>query len=244
MTSETSKQSLGHILLGLFVAIGIAVAGWFVYSGLTYFRSFERTVSVKGLSEREVIADLAVWPITFSITGNELSSLQSEIRTKNKVIYDFLGKNGIQEGDIEAQPLQSQDLMAQGYRPENIAQGRYVLTQNFTIRTTQITNIDAAIKNLDQLLSDGVVLNNYGSPTYLFTKLNDIKPEMLDEAIEQGKTAAQKFAAQSGQKLGKIKTASQGVFQIKGRDDVTTIQDTAQKNKTVRVVSTIEFYLE
>lgn len=240
----SSSHNTGNILLGLFVAIGIAVAGWFVYSGLTYFRSFERTVTVKGLAEREVLADLAVWPINYSITGNDLGPLQAEIRAKNKIIYGYLARNGISNMEVEAQPLQSQDLLAQGYRPDNIAQGRYVLTQSFIVRTDRIDNIDQAIRNLDALLSDGVVMNNYGAPTYLFTKLNDIKPQMLDEAIEQGKAAAQKFAEQSGQNLGKIKTASQGVFQIKGRDDVSAISDTSQKNKTVRVVSTIEFYLE
>lgn len=242
-TNIFENAALAHMLAALLVAGGLVAAGCVLAGGMERFRSFERTVTVKGLAEREVQADLALWPLSYALTGNNLIQLQQNIRQQEKAVNDYLLSKGLNAAELEKQPLQSQDLMAQGYRPDNIDQGRYVLTQTILVRSTNIAAVASAATNLDDLLGQGVVLSSQNSPTYLFTALNDVKPEMLDEAIEEAKKSAETFAVQSGQRLGKIKQASQGVFQISGRDDTYTIPDSSQMNKKLRVVSTITFYL-
>jgi len=103
-------------------------------------------------------------------------------------------------------------------------------------------------ENVAELLSAGVALQSggpyQGGPTYLFTRLNDLKPEMIAEATARAREAAAQFAVDSGAALGGIRRANQGLFQILGRDDVTSLREEQQIHKVVRVVSTIEYFLE
>lgn len=144
------------------------------------------------------------------------------------------------------QDVRVQDLMAQSYRQNNATENRYILTQSYLVRTNNIDAAAAASKKLGDLIRQGVVFAQSSStaPTYLYTKLNEVKPEMIAEATKNAREAAQEFAKNSGQKVGSIKYASQGVFQILPRDQTYAVPESQQKNKTVRVVSTIQFYLE
>ena len=158
----------------------------------------------------------------------------------------FLSKHGISENEVELQQVQVQDLLAQSYRNHNVDQNRYILTQTYLVRTHNINAVDLAAKKIGELIRQGVAFSQSGStaPTYLFTKLNEIKPDMLAEAIQNARQAAGEFAQNSGQNVGTIKRASQGVFQILPRDQSYTVAESQQKNKTVRVVSTVHFYLD
>jgi hypothetical protein len=139
-----------------------------------------------------------------------------------------------------------QDLMAQSYRQNNAVINRYILTQTYLVRTDKIDKISQAAQNMGSLIKQGVVFSQNGSnsPTYLYTKLNDIKPPMIAKATANARQAAKEFAENSGSKVGDIKHASQGVFQILPRDETYAVPEAQQKNKTIRVVSTIQFYLE
>lgn len=229
--------------LGL-VAIAILVSGFSVKDGLKSFRTGDRVVKVKGLSEKEVIADLGVWSLTHTRTGNDLQIVQLGIDENKKKITTFLKDAGFAEDEIEYLPLQSQDLLAQAYRPQGADMGRYILNQTVMIRSEDIEKIGKVVNKIDNLLRQGVTLINTQPPRYIFRGLNDIKPAMLAEAIENAKVGADEFAKASGQKVGDIKYAYQGVFQILARDEGLPIPDSAQKNKIVRVVSTVDFYLE
>ena len=136
--------------------------------------------------------------------------------------------------------------MAQSYRQNNVGQNRYILTQSYLVRTSNIQAVDTAAKNMGELIRQGVVFSQSNStiPTYLYTKLNEIKPAMIAQATKNAKAAAKEFAQHSGQKVGSIKYASQGIFQILPRDQTYVVSEAQQQNKTVRVVSTIQFYLE
>jgi hypothetical protein len=243
---ETSKSGIFFIAALLVLATGIGFAGTMVSNGLKEFRSYDRFVTVKGLATRDVTADLALWPLAYTETGNDLAALQDLMDTRTKTIMAFLLKNGISADKTEMQQLNVQDLLAQSYRQEGAAQSRYILTQTVMVRTEDIKAVAKAAQDLGSLVRQGVVLaqTGYNGPTYLFTKLNDIKPAMIAEATQNARDAAAQFAKDSGQGVGEIRSANQGLFQILPRDETYTVPEPQQMNKSVRVVSTVDFYLK
>lgn len=232
-----------YIGAALLLAAGIGFAGWSVKQGLETFRMEDRVVSVKGLAERDVEADLAIWTLSYSATANDLAAVTQQTENSRKIIVAFLEGIGFSKEEISIQPVQSQDLMAQAYRPENIDQGRYILTQNINLRSADMVKMDKAMAEIGTLLQQGVTLSNTQPPVYMFTKLNDIKPAMLAEAVKNARTSAAEFAHDSGEKVGDIKMAYQGMFQILPRDPVMYVSEQNQRYKTVRVVSTVDFYV-
>ncbi len=245
-SSSGSFQNIGLIFSILVLALGIGYAGTQVHNGLTNFRSFDRSVSMKGLAQRNVMANLAIWPIAYTETGNSLSEIQDKMDLHARYVLSFLDRHNIRGGQVELQELQVQDLLAQSYRQNNAATNRYILTQTYLVRTNDIGAVSKASKDVGSLIRQGVVFSQNGAttPTYLYTKLNEVKPAMIAEATKNARAAADEFANNSGQKVGGIKRASQGIFQILPRDQTYVISADQQKNKTVRVVSTIQFYLE
>ncbi len=232
-------------LIGLIcIAVAIIISGFFVKDGMKSFRSADRIVKVKGLAQKEVIADLGVWSLKHTRTGNDLQIVQIGMDENKKKIIDFLKKSDFSEDEIEYLPLESQDLLSQAYRPQGAEMGRYILSQTIMVRSDDIEKVGNVVNRIDTLLRQGVTLINTPPPRYVFRGLNDIKPQMLAEAISNAKDGADEFAKASGQKVGDIKYAYQGVFQILPRDEGLPIPESAQKNKIVRVVSTVDFYLD
>lgn len=234
--------TLSIIILGL----GIGFAGLKINQGLQNFRSYDRSVIMKGLAEREVIADMAVWSISYVETGNDLAALQDLMDRHGKTVTDFLYGHGLKTDEVEIEKIEVQDLMTASYRQDNAQDNRYILTHTYHVATQNIDAADRASKNMGSLLRKGVTLYEYSltTPTYLFTKLNEIKLEILAEATKNAHAAAKEFAKYSGQKVGGIKYASQGVFEILPRNKAPNRDEDESKHKTVRLVSTIEFYLE
>jgi hypothetical protein len=233
----------GKMIGVVFIAIAIAFSGWAVKSGLESFRMADRSVAVKGLAERDAEADLAVWGLSYGATGNDIGEVQKQIESYNTIINAYLTEKKFSKDEIEYLPLQSQDLLAQAYRPDNVAQGRYIVTQNINLRTTDMNKMGAAMADIGSLLKQGMTLNNAMSPVYMFTKLNEVKTDMLAEAIKNARKSAEEFARDSGQSIGAIKGASQGTFQILPRDPNDSVAEQNQRYKKIRVVSTIEYYL-
>ena len=240
--SKSSFLSLG--LPALILAAGFVLSGFFIKDGLTSFRTDDRVVKVKGLAEREVEADLAIWTLSTVSTGNVLSDVQAVSNTSRKAIAMYLDSVGFTQDEFGFAPLSVQDLLAQAYRPDNVEKGRYIATQRVTIRSTDIDKIDRGASGLDSLLKQGITLSNMQAPNYVFTKLNEIKPEMLAEAVQNARKSAQEFAQESGADVGGIKRASQGLFQILPRDPVSFASERNQRFKRVRVVSTVDFFIE
>lgn len=233
------------LIAPLVLALALAYAGWQVKDGLQSFNSADRVVTVKGLAQQDVKATLALWPISYTETGNDLTALQNEMDAKGQRIMTFLKQYGIEENEVELQQVNVQDVLANAYRNNDGGANRYILTQGYMVRTNKVDDIARAAQNVGALVKQGVVLANNGSgPTYLFTGLNDIKPQMIADATKNAREAAEQFAADSGENVGGIKRANQGVFQILARDDTYMLPEQNQLYKTVRVVSTIDFYLE
>lgn len=235
--------SLGAALL---VAIGLTTAGWFVGNGFMKGRAADRFVTVKGVSEREVKADIALWPLRFVATDDDLAQAQKKIESSKKTIVHFLEKYSIAASKTELQTLEVTDILANPYR-SGPTTSRFIVNQTLMVRSEDPELIYAASQKVGELVDAGVVLSSSrgpgSGPTYLFTRLNDIKPGMIAEATANARKAADQFALDSGSKISGIRRAHQGVFVIKPRDQAPGIMETNQLNKTVRVVSTIEYYL-
>jgi hypothetical protein len=237
----------GHLLLiTVILAIGIALAGFFIGNGFFKGRATDRYVTVKGVSERDVTADLALWPISFVATDDDLARAQAKIKSSHRQLMGFLSDHGINADEAEVQRLDVTDVMANPYRSGQ-AEFRYIIEQTVMVRSDDPEKISHTSQAVGELVDAGVVLSSRGypsGPTYLFNRLSELKPEMIAEATANARRAAEQFAIDSGSRLGKIRRADQGVFQILARDRTPGVGEEGQKEKTVRVVSTIQYYLE
>ncbi len=234
-----------YFIPALCVALGLAVGGFF--PGYYYYRTKMdfRTVTVKGLAEKDVKADLALWNIRFQTAGNDIIQEKKNIEQHAKTVIEFLKAAGFTDDEIMVQGLTTQDAYADSYRDKSTISARYTLGENIIVRSLNVDLVQKTAPNIGNLVSKGVTFNSYGNGVaYIFTGLNAIKPEMLKEATQNAKRAADEFAANSNSKVGKIKNANQGVFSITAREAVPDQMERDQINKTVRVVSTVEYYLK
>lgn len=238
--------------IALIVSFGINAL--LIGRSLQRFKSEDRSVSVKGFSEREVKADLAVWVIQTRTANNEVMEGSNAIEAaKNKVIA-FLRQNQIKDEEIIVEGINVTDKKAQQY--DNFQQGnafRYLITQNFQIRSNNVDLIQKVSRMTGELLQVGVFLStsDYGTPLqFYFTKLNDIKPEMITEATQNARKAAQQFASENDSKLGQLKKANQGLFTIVDRTASLSggeggyASGTTDLFKKVRVVISAEYSID
>jgi hypothetical protein len=234
------NHKFSAFVLGVFIFLGLAALGQLLGGSLIKFKEYERSVTVKGLAEREYEADIVIWPIQFTIAGNDLENLYGSIEKNTLEIKDFLESKGIDANEISSSIPAIVDKSAQQFSGSERADFRYAAMQTVTVYSKNIKNVRSVMESLSELGKKGIVLtgNNYQSRTeYIFTRLNEIKPEMIEEATKEARAVAEKFAADSQSTLGKIKKASQGQFSISDRDT------NNPHIKKVRVVSTVEYYL-
>ena len=238
---ESSHRSLvvPALVLGLCLALGLAAAGAFVGHGLFEVRAAQRFVTVKGLSEREIPADLALWPIVYTDTGDDLSTVQAKVEKDAASIRAYLARFGFDDGEISFSAPRVSDQWAQAYG-DNRPPSRYLVESTVTVRSGKIDRVGEAIQRSGELVREGVtVIRSYEYSTeYLFTGLADIKPQMIAEATKDARHAAEQFAQDSGSTVGGIRSAQQGYFSIEDRDAY------SPEVKTVRVVTTVDYFLE
>ncbi len=239
-------MSRGWLAAGL-IAVGMIGAGYLGGHGFAEGRLGDRYVTVKGVAERDVEADLAIWNLQFTAGGNDLASVQRTIDGNVELTLAFLERNGIARDLVSMAGLRVVDADANPYRQGPVT-NRYSVTQSILVRSEEPRVVEAASQNISELVEAGVVLvsgQEYGpgGPTFLFRGLNDIKPDMIAEATARAREAAQEFARDSETHLGGIRRANQGVFEILPRDPAPGIQESNRIEKTVRVVSTVEYYL-
>jgi len=242
------------VILGLLVGAGAALAGYFAGQGLFQGRRAERYVSVKGLAERDVKADLAVWMLSFSTTGSDISAVSTASEHDSELVRAFIIKSGFIDREVEPLPTRVNDQFAFStlMGPPNVeANRRYVVTAGFEIRTTKVDEVRAASQLTGELIRQGVVLDGRGSgiggvnPAYLFTRVSEMRPAMLAQATRSARMLAQQFAADSKSHLGPIRRANEGVFEVLSRDGETAnpMEERASIEKKLRLVSTVEYYV-
>lgn len=243
-TSDLNLKTMKNLdwTKAVLLSAAIVIAGYFVGNMHKTGKKFDRYVEVKGLSEREVQADLAVWPINISLTGNDLSSLMSQAERQLEEVYDFFVDQGFSEDDLSVGTTNINDVFANPYNQNAWnSDFRYIAKAEFTVRTKDIEGLKHALTASSGLISKGILLgskNEWQPIEYIFTGLNALKPSMIEEATRNARDVAEKFALDSDSRVGKIRTANQGLFSISDRDQNTP------EIKSVRVVSTITFQLE
>lgn len=229
-----------RIIEAAIIAVGITLLGYMIRSGIDSFKERDRVVSVKGLAEMEVVADKVVWPLMYKDIGNDLLSLYNNIQTKNNTIVTFLKTNGITDEEISVSPPEIIDMEAERYSAQ-APQYRYNATSVITVSSGDVEKVRRLISEQTELLKQGVAITGGDyryNILYEFTGLNKIKPDMIETATKNAREAAEKFAVDSGSKLGKIRDASQGQFTISDRDANTPYI------KNIRVVTTVNYYLK
>ncbi len=244
----------GHLIPALVLAVGLIIGGWVLGAQIKATRLADRYVTVKGLVERTVKSDLAIWPLSYKETGDDLVSLYAKTEADKNTILQFLQQQGIQAAELEMGVVRVIDTQAQEYGPSNRAPHRYIVEQRITVRTSRVDQVAAAAQKTIQLLQKGIVLSSEGGQTltYKFTGLNAIKPDMITEATRNARAAADRFAADSGSRVGSIRQANQGVFSILAAGEASGSADEGpgygtadgSLSKTVRVVTTVQYYLD
>ncbi len=222
------------------LALGLVCLGWFIKAGIDNFSEKDRKVSVKGLAEREVEADKVTWPIVSKEVGNDLPELYNKIGATQQKIKAFLLRNGIKQNELTENAPQVIDLQAREYTDANKAY-RYIVTSVITVTSQQVKQVRQIIARQGDLLKEGVAIvdGGYDNPVkYEYVSFKEMKPKMMQEAIENAEKTAQQFAENSHSELNKIVSADQGQFSIDNRDENTPYI------KKVRVVTTVTYSLK
>lgn len=224
------------VIAAAVLAAGVALGGFFIKGGIDNFAYRDREVTVRGLAERNVEADFVAWPLTYVIAGNDLTGLYDKMQADNATIIKFLTDNGITNDEITVNPPDVVNADENNYSSTQ-AKFQYNFRVNITVSSKKVAKVRELIQRQSELLKQGVAVSN-SYINYEFNGLNSIKPEMIAEATKNARVAADQFAKDSGSRVGKIKTASQGQFSIESVDESTP------QLKNVRVVSTIVYYLQ
>ena len=234
-----SRGVAAAAVLGLFVAAGLAAGGALMGTAIGQVRKADRYVTVKGFAERDLPANLAIWPIVYNAVGNDLARVQADLDEDAAAIRAFLTSRGFQPAEMSLAAPRVTDFEAQwssGERPVN----RYMAEATLTLRTSNVAAVNEAMQASTDLVKQGVaLLRSYEyNPLFLYTELNSIKPEMIAQATVDARRAAEQFAKDSGSRVGAIRNAQQGYFQIEDRDAH------SPDWKKVRVVTTVEYFLD
>ena len=230
----------GKFYSGLFIMVGLVVLGLMIPRAVEKYRSYDRTVNVKGLCEKEVKADKVIWPIVYKVMSDDLQSIYAQTDANNAVIVNFLKAGGISPDEITVSVPQISDKLANEYGGNDRA-FRYIATNVVTVYTSEVDKVLELMSQQSDLLKKGIVTaaNSWENPVeFKYEGLNEIKPAMIEEATKNAREAAEKFAKDSDSSLGKIKTANQVTFTIESRDSNTPYI------KKVRVVTSVTYYLK
>ena len=222
------------------IALAILGFGALLYAAMMHVKDRDRVVVVRGLAEREVAADFVIWPIVYKEAGNDLAALYDVVQNKTAALEKFLQENGVENGEISKAAPDIVDTDSELYGGEKRPY-RYVATVVMTVASKNVDKVRALMEKQGELLKQGIAFSEGDyryRKVYSFNALNEIKPAMIDEATQNARAAAQKFAKDSESKLGKIKTASQGQFSVEDRDENTP------HIKKVRVVTSVQYFLE
>jgi hypothetical protein len=234
------------------LALGLAVSGLLVGNGFARGRAGDRFVTVKGVAERPVRADLAIWPLRVAGADDDLGAANKKLATSIAGVRDFLTRHGVDTSQVQLTGFSVADAYAEQYASDRKPTNRYVIHQTMLIRSVQPDRVLAASQLVSELAAIGVAISSGngeygpggGGPTFVFSKLNELKPAMIADATARAREAAAQFARDSHSELGVIRQANQGVFEILPRDQAPGITEENQITKVVRVVSTIDYYLK
>jgi hypothetical protein len=234
----------------IIVAVGVALGGLFIGHGFSSGRAAERYVTVKGVAEQEVRADLAIWPIRVVGAGNDMATANAKITASVAGVKKFLARHNVDTTQVQFTDFTISDADAAEYGG-NRRPNRFLIKQTLLVRSNQPDRVLAASQQVGELAAIGVAIssgtNEYGpgadGPSFVFTGLNQLKPRMIADATARAREGAEQFAKDSRSTLGDIRHANQGIFEILPREQAPGLSEGSQIAKTVRVVSTIDYFL-
>ncbi len=237
-------------VLGASLFLGLVLGGWALGNQIEETRLADRYVTVKGLVERTVQADHASWSISYKETGDNLAPVLGKTETDKTGVLAFLAKQGFRADDVSISAPDITDTTTENTGQDKRPPYHYLASQSIQITSTDIPKLAAATGHTGDLLQAGIVVSS-ASPSYQFTGLNALKPDMITEATRNARASADRFAADSGAAVGGIRSANQGVFSITAADaamlnpgDDGGGNETSSIEKKVRVVATVEYYLK
>jgi hypothetical protein len=235
-TSSLAVRGLAVVVGSLLLALGIYGGGFFIGQGISNWNSGRRIIAVKGLSEREVPASVAVWSVGYVATGNDLNAINRKLSDNTKAVVAFLKSAGFDEKDMSVQPPALHDASMEPREKDVPAPPeRFRAEQTVLLRTAKVDLIKPALASASTLMTNGVLLSGGCQPNYVYNQLNEIKPGMIQEATKNARVAAEQFSRDSQTSLGKLRNASQGWFQVENRDAATP------ERKMVRVVVDVDY---
>ena len=253
MTSDENRSVVrAAAIVGVCLLIGLSAGGYFIGKGSARFKSDTRTVTVKGLVEKEVKADQAVWFLRFRRASDELKDAHTKISSDRDTALAFLKNQGFKDEEITREPTRTIDKLAREYGQDQVTERfRYIVSSSLVVTTNNIDLVAKALGATEELLKSGVLLDGQmeqgtANPRYVITTFNALRPQLLAEATKNARLTAQQFASDSGARVGKIRSANQGVIQIFGSDgneESAPYSPTSTPSKKIRVVSTFEFEL-
>ncbi len=234
------------LLPAVLMAVSVAFAGWSVGQGVERFRMADRSVTVKGLAERDVQSDFAVWTLGFRRAGNDFAGVQQQLTEDRREVVAFLRGQGFGDDEIEVRPLQVQDLLAREWAPQEIAL-RFNGSGQVLVKSARVEAVGQAANGVDPLIQAGIQLdteqNGVSGPRYQLRGFNDLKPALLEDATRNAREQATRFAEDAGARLGALKSANQGVIRVLD-DDGSDMDSGRTPGKRLRVVSTFEYALD
>lgn len=231
-------RSFGKLEAGL-IAVGLALGGMFIAGGMVKFKKLDRSVEVRGLAERVVESDQAIWSMGYSASGEQLGEVNNKVLQIQAAVLKFLEEQGFKAEEILKQPASISDRTTQEYGPSKGP--RFIGRGNITVSSMRVKEVTQASQQTDELLKRGIALTS-SSVNYYFTDLNSIKPAMLEEAARSARESAEGFAKNANATVGGIRRATQGLFSI--GSPLSDYDSGASLQKKVRVVTQIDFYLE
>lgn len=238
------------VLLGAVAifAVGLTTSGYALGDGFRRYKLAEqRSVTVRGVSERDVTADLATWSIAFSHEGTELSAVQHSVDQQARLVRAYFQRAGFRPGDVTDSDVSLSRTQPTDGDGNPVGAQKLTVRRTIQLRTGDVMKARAAYAGQAGLLRDGVELSG-SSISYNFTKLNELKPEMIAEATQNARRSADRFARDSGASVGSIKTASQGYFSVGARDgedcDDCGSSGGSSPFQKVRVVTTIDYDID
>lgn len=234
--SKFDIKMKNNILAGALIALGVALGGWFIGLGINHFASKDRAVSVKGLSTREVQADYAVWPLSYAWSGNDLPSLYAQLENVTKRVKQHLISLGFEESDLRQGSISVEDNWS-SYYGERRPEYKYTLSTSVIVSTNKVELVVASQGKEAELLKEGIIVSTQRwNLDYQFNGLPELKPSMIEEATQNARAVAQKFADDAQCELGSIRRANQGQFSIENDEYQPWV-------KRVRVVTTVDYFL-
>jgi hypothetical protein len=243
----TSRPTAAAATLGLCLALGPAIAGFFIYKGILEAKRGDRYVTAKGLVERVEKADRGVWEVSFKVSGNNLAELYQKLSSGSEIISNFIKKEGFVEKEITIGSPRVVDLQTQGNgNTESLPKERYLIESDVSVNSSKVDSLNKLSAQTGELISQNITVTRSGARFYL-DKFNSLRPQLIVEATKNAEEVATSFAKTTGSQLGGIRKANQGTISmtsLNASPNHEYDEGVDSLMKKIRVVSTIEFYLQ